>query len=151
MKYKEELLTLIHYNIDYLDYVPRIGNARFIWIIRVGAHPNNSWSTFEDNSPITPLFASWTLFCMESVSYTILYVLLIVRFRMFLHWGIIWKKTGQEFRLGFRTCTGHGRLYISHRPVAICLRLDLASEVSSLLLMLVCIKAGFCFELGWGS
>ena len=28
--------------IDYLDYVPGIGNARFIWIIRVGAHPNNS-------------------------------------------------------------------------------------------------------------
>jgi len=40
--------------VDYLDYVPRIGNARFIWIIRIGAHPNNSWSAFEDNSPITP-------------------------------------------------------------------------------------------------
>ena len=47
-----------------LDSVPGIWNVCFIWIIRVGAHQNNSWSTFEDNSPIIP---SWMLFCVESV------------------------------------------------------------------------------------
>jgi len=46
--------SIITYSIDYLDYVPRIGNACFIWIICIGAQLNNSWSAFEGNSPITP-------------------------------------------------------------------------------------------------
>jgi len=36
----------IHVSIDYLDYVLGIGNTHSIRIIRVGVHPNNSWSAF---------------------------------------------------------------------------------------------------------
>jgi len=52
------LATAVATVTDYLDYVPGIGNARFIWIIRVGAHPNNSWSALETTHQLPPLFAS---------------------------------------------------------------------------------------------
>ena len=44
---------------------------------------------------------------------------------------------------------GRGRLYISQTCANMLSTYDLACKVPLLILMLVCIRAGFCFELGW--
>jgi len=44
---------------------------------------------------------------------------------------------------------GRGRLYISQTCANMLSTYDLACNVPLLVLMLVCIRAGFCFELGW--
>ena len=68
-------------------------------------------------------------------------------FQMFLYLGIIWKKAGQV------QCSsggiGRGKLYISQTCANILSAYYLACKVPLLVLMLVCIRAGFCFELGW--
>ena len=51
--------------------------------------------------------------------------------------------------MGMHRGIGRGRLYILQTCGNILKIYDLASKVSSLVLMLVCIRAGFCFELGW--
>ena len=118
---QNKLQALTKTTIDYLDYVPGIGNTQFVWIIRVGVHPNNSWSAFEDNSPITPLFASWTLLCVESVPCK----LICAAYSPFPNVFVLrhyWEEDMPGATIGFRTCTGRGRLYTSHTPVTICLR-----------------------------
>ena len=44
---------------------------------------------------------------------------------------------------------GRGRLYISQTCANMLSTYDLACKVPLLVLMLVCVRAGFCFKLGW--
>ena len=47
------------------------------------------------------------------------------------------------------TNPGCGRLYISQTCANMLSTYDLACKVPLLVLMLVCVRAGFCFKLGW--